>query len=144
MTRSARFTCFCTTQTSTFQQNVAYFLFSVFNVRNAKTFAIISDFVAISLILMNFAWSFSDFVENAEKRCSFSKSLDFNLVFIMIIPDTHLIFRFDISPQSKVKPLPPGKFNKGEALVSISNLSQTIRICLSVANHIYQQFQSPL
>ena len=30
---------------------------------------------------------FSDFVENAEKRCNVSKFLDFNLIFIMIIPE---------------------------------------------------------
>ena len=31
-------------------------------------------------------------VENAEKRCNFSKFLDFNSIFIMIIPEMYLIF----------------------------------------------------
>ena len=35
---------------------------------------------------------FSDVLENAEKRCNFSKFLDFNLIFIMIIPEIYLIF----------------------------------------------------
>ena len=41
---------------------------------------------------MKFAWIFSDFLENAEKHCNFSKFLDFNLIFIMIIPEIYLIF----------------------------------------------------
>ena len=45
-----------------------------------------------SLIFMKFARIFSDFHENAEKRCNFSKFIDFNLIFIMIIPEIYLIF----------------------------------------------------
>ena len=43
---------------------------------------------------MKFARIFSDFVENAEKRCNFSKFLDFNLIFITIMPEIYLIFEF--------------------------------------------------
>ena len=38
----------------------------------------------------NLLWCFSDFLENAEKRCNYSNFLDFNFVFIMIIPEIHL------------------------------------------------------
>ena len=41
---------------------------------------------------MKFAWIFSDVLENAEKRCNFSEFLDFNLIFIIIIPEICLIF----------------------------------------------------
>ena len=41
---------------------------------------------------MKFVRIFSDSVENAEKRCNFSKFLDSNLIFIMIIPEIYLIF----------------------------------------------------
>ena len=44
-----------------------------------------------SLILMKFDRIFSDFVENAEKRCNFSKFLDFNLIFILIVAEIYLI-----------------------------------------------------
>ena len=41
---------------------------------------------------------FSDCVENAEKRCNFSIFVDFNFIFIMIIPEIYAIvdwsFRF--------------------------------------------------
>jgi len=54
-----------------------------------KFVAIFADFNEICSDLI-----FSDFLENAEKRCNsyFSKFLDFNLIFIMIIPEIYLIF----------------------------------------------------
>ena len=45
LTRSIRFTCFCTAQTSIFQQKFVK-TSGVFNVRHAKKFAIFSNFVA--------------------------------------------------------------------------------------------------
>ena len=41
---------------------------------------------------MKVARIFSNFEEHAEKRCSFSKFLDFNLNFIMIVPEIYFIF----------------------------------------------------
>ena len=82
MTRSTRFLCFFTAQTSIFQQHFVNFI------GVAKKVTLISNFVAILPILMKFARIFSDFVENAEKRC-FSKFVDFNLTFIMIIPEIY-------------------------------------------------------
>ena len=38
---------------------------------------------------MKFAQTFSD---SLEKRCNYSKFLDFNLILSMIIPEIHLIF----------------------------------------------------
>jgi len=40
----------------------------------------------------NFVAIFADFVENADKRCNFSKFLDFNLIFIIYIQQIYLIF----------------------------------------------------
>ena len=69
--------------------------FGVFNIRNAKQFANFSDFVAffadLNEICLDFEF-FSDFVENAETRCNFSKFLDFNSIFIMLLPDFFLNF----------------------------------------------------
>ena len=48
-----------------------------------------SQFVAI---FADFNEICSEFLENAEKPCNFSKFLDFNLIFIMIIPEIYLIF----------------------------------------------------
>ena len=47
---------------------------------------------------MKFARIFSDFVENAEKRCNFSKFLDFNFdsIFKSIQFSNGLIFNFSI------------------------------------------------
>ena len=49
----------------------------------------ISNFAAI---YADFHEICSDFLENAEKRCNLSEFLNFNLIFIMIIPDIYLIF----------------------------------------------------
>ena len=51
-------------------------------------------------------------VENAEKRCNFSKFLDFNSIFIMIIPDIIIFscefqFNFRFHFRRSTPPLPP-------------------------------------
>jgi len=67
--------------------NKIWSFFSVFNIINAKKFAffIVTIFADVNEIC-------SDSLENAEKRCNFSKLLYFNLIFIMIIPEIYLIF----------------------------------------------------
>ena len=64
-------------------------LFGVLNIRNVfEKIAIL--FANLVAIFADFYKNCSDFVENAE-RCNFSKFLDFNLIFIMIIPEIYLI-----------------------------------------------------
>jgi len=47
----------------------------------------------------NFVAIFADFGENADKRCNFSKFLDFNLIFIMKIDYTTDLFNFRLNFQ---------------------------------------------
>ena len=55
---------------------------------------------------MKCAWIFSDYflLENAEKRCNYSKCLYFKINFIMIIPEIHLIFAsiFDLISSNSI------------------------------------------
>jgi hypothetical protein len=55
----------------------------------SKFFATFADFNEIC----------SDYLANTEKRCNFSKLFDFDLIFIMILPNIFLIFysMFDLS-----------------------------------------------
>ena len=76
LTRSTRFACFCTAQTSIFQQIFINF-FGVFKIRHAEKFDFCQISSWFSLIFMKFGRIFSDFLE---KRCNYSKYLDFNLI----------------------------------------------------------------
>ena len=82
LTRSTRFGCFCTAQTSIFSKMSSKMLaFSKLEMLKHLHFIQISS--RFSLILMKFGRIFSDFVEklNAEKRCNFSKKFNFKLIF---------------------------------------------------------------
>ena len=58
-----------------------------------------------SMIFKKFARIFSDFVENAEKRCNLSKFIDFNLIFVMILPD--IFFQFSTEGSIQFSPSRP-------------------------------------
>ena len=79
--------------------------------------------------------------KNAEKRCNFSKLLDFNLVFNMIIPDIYLIFDsiFNLISNLIFTEPPPNLLPAGRANLLVEIL--TAEMGVAVRRHDFEDLQ---
>ena len=86
MTRSTRFTCFCTAQTSIFQRNFVN-KFGVFNVINAKQFACFRNSSHIPLIL-------NEFNDSSGLQCGCRNALSLHCSILLYIVEDSIFSIF--------------------------------------------------